>query len=201
MGDFDCDNCNFKSLTLKVLLSHIYSSHSQRLNFRTKCNVCELYFTKYNSLYKHTVRHHKELYNGDFCANQILQQKEPRVVQENHEIDLNEDYHDDESSIASSDKDSSSELSDSDTDDSEAVSMECSDSNSDEASDFDEDEIPPENMYEEENQEVERVLICFLLFSTLFINWLYLCVHTLLPVLCVHQTFRIDFSNNITTVI
>jgi len=32
-----------------------------------KCRVpfCELYFTKYNSLYRHTVRHHPELYNGD----------------------------------------------------------------------------------------------------------------------------------------
>jgi len=65
LHEYVCDNCNFKSFVLKVILRHIYLSHNQ--NFRVKCRVpfCELYFTKYNSLYRHTVRHHPELYNGD----------------------------------------------------------------------------------------------------------------------------------------
>ena len=163
MAEFNCDNCNFKSLILKVLLSHIYASHSQRLNFGTKCTVCGLYFTKYNSLYKHTKRHHKELYDGgDLCADRI-QEKETYVTQENNN-EIDDDHN--ESSIVSSDDEgggdnildesSHSEISDSDDMDTDytttSVSTEHSDISSNESSDSDEDENPPENFYEEGNQ-------------------------------------------------
>ena len=64
--NFHCEHCNFKSVTLRRLLNHIYSIHSQDLNFKIKCGVpgCELQFDKYNSLYKHVVKHHNDLYNN-----------------------------------------------------------------------------------------------------------------------------------------
>uniref|UniRef100_A0A7M5VG98 C2H2-type domain-containing protein n=1 Tax=Clytia hemisphaerica TaxID=252671 RepID=A0A7M5VG98_9CNID len=161
MEGFACDNCNFESQTLKLLLRHIYCSHSQSLNFRTKCTLCELYFTKHNSLYKHTLRHHRELFNAGICADadQNLQENERYVEQENHEDDfINQDYHDDHNDDSEKDDDSSlnetlssTELSDHE----DTENSGFSDDSSDEASDFDEDDmdIPPENIHEEEDQD------------------------------------------------
>lgn len=60
-----CTYCTtFQCLGLRVLLNHIYCAHSQNLNFKIKCGVPDypLYFNKYNSLYKHVVKTHKEQY-------------------------------------------------------------------------------------------------------------------------------------------
>ena len=62
---YPCTCCQtFKCLGLRVLLNHIYTVHSQDLNFKTTCIVptCSLVFCKYNSLYKHVVKNHKDLY-------------------------------------------------------------------------------------------------------------------------------------------
>ena len=66
---FVCRSCqSFRCISLRILLQHIHSVHSQDLNFKIKCciNDCPFYFVKYNSLYKHTVKHHKNEY---YCDN------------------------------------------------------------------------------------------------------------------------------------
>ena len=65
---YKCTNCdNFQCLGLKVILNHLYCVHSQNLSFKTKCVVpdCAVQFTKYNSLYKHVIKHHSKLYNNN----------------------------------------------------------------------------------------------------------------------------------------
>ena len=62
-----CRSCqSFKCISLRILLQHLNSVHSQDLNFKVKCCIsdCPLYFVKYNSLYKHTVKHHPDEYHG-----------------------------------------------------------------------------------------------------------------------------------------
>ena len=63
---YKCTN-NFQCLGLKVILNHLYCVHSQNLSFKTKCVVpdCAVQFTKYNSLYKHVIKHHSKLYNNN----------------------------------------------------------------------------------------------------------------------------------------
>ena len=63
---FECEHCNYKAVSLRRLLNHLYSEHSHDLNFKVNCCVlgCDLQFTKYNSLYKHVVKHHKNLYKN-----------------------------------------------------------------------------------------------------------------------------------------
>lgn len=111
---------------------------------------------------------------GDLCADRI-QEEETYATQENNEINLNQDNHN-ESSIVSSDgvggddsfdewSHSNSEISsdsdETDTDDTTSVSIGYTSSN--ESSDSDEDEEnPPENFYEEGNQVGFVFCFCFL---------------------------------------
>ena len=63
---FHCKCCvSFKCLTLRLLLQHINAKHSNDINFKVQCGVdgCPSIFTKYNSLYRHTLRHHENVYN------------------------------------------------------------------------------------------------------------------------------------------
>ena len=68
MAVFKCSQCEiFQCLSLRALLNHIYSVHSNDLNFKILCNVndCPVSFTKYNSLYKHVLKHHRQVYDND----------------------------------------------------------------------------------------------------------------------------------------
>ncbi len=69
---FHCKCCpSFKCLTLRLLLQHINAKHSRQINFKVQCGVngCPSIFTKYNSLYKHTLKHHLDVYNGNSTNN------------------------------------------------------------------------------------------------------------------------------------
>ncbi|XP_066934860.1 uncharacterized protein [Clytia hemisphaerica] len=69
---FHCKCCpSFKCLTLRLLLQHINAVHSRQINFKVQCGVngCPSIFTKYNSLYKHTLKHHADVYNGNNTNN------------------------------------------------------------------------------------------------------------------------------------
>lgn len=69
---FSCSCClTFKCLSLRILLSHINRVHGHQLNFKVKCCIdnCPVEFTKYNSLYKHTLKHHGDIYFNVDCAN------------------------------------------------------------------------------------------------------------------------------------
>jgi len=62
---FRCYLCStFQSLSLKALLSHYNAIHSHELNFEVKCGVndCPAQFRKFNTLYKHVLKRHKEVY-------------------------------------------------------------------------------------------------------------------------------------------
>lgn len=96
--NFKCDFCQlFISLDLRTLLNHIYVAHSQDLNFKCHCVVggCSLVFTKYNSLYKHTIRHHKQVY--DNCSVYRRQNRTESAAQDESNHSLN-----DEGNISSS---------------------------------------------------------------------------------------------------
>lgn len=63
---FRCFRCNaYQALTLRRLLNHYFTVHSNETNFRVICGVnnCPAMFTKYNSLYKHVTRQHRETYD------------------------------------------------------------------------------------------------------------------------------------------
>lgn len=53
----------FVAVTLRVLMRHIYSEHSQAPNFRIECSVdeCKETYRKYNSFYRHVMKHHSDL--------------------------------------------------------------------------------------------------------------------------------------------
>ena len=72
---YKCSCCKiFFADDLRTVLGHIYHVHSQSLGFSCKCLVedCSVSFGKYNSLYKHTIRHHKHEYN---CQHHHQQQE------------------------------------------------------------------------------------------------------------------------------
>ena len=82
MAVFKCSLCEiFYCLGLRALLNHIYSVHSQELNFKAACNVngCPSTFTKYNSLYKHILKHHREVYDAakEDAETDVSNQKSP----------------------------------------------------------------------------------------------------------------------------
>ena len=63
---FRCSRCNaFQALTLRGLLNHYFTVHSNETNFHVVCGVndCPAIFTKYNSLYKHVTRQHRDTYD------------------------------------------------------------------------------------------------------------------------------------------
>lgn len=115
---FTCSCCNFKCISLRILLQHARASHSHQLNFKVKCglNCCPSIFAKYNSLYKHTLKHHKDIYHyhnndvaGNLDTNSIYDQQETplfneseygnetdninNATDENHNNDDNNNYH------------------------------------------------------------------------------------------------------------
>lgn len=58
----------FVALTLRALMNHYYSVHSNNPNFSVRCGVddCPARFRKYHSFYKHVVRKHNDKYNIRF---------------------------------------------------------------------------------------------------------------------------------------
>ena len=70
---FKCSLCStFQSLSLRGLSNHVYTVHSKEINFRIICKIkeCPIIFTKYNSWYKHILKHHRTEYEagGDDAA-------------------------------------------------------------------------------------------------------------------------------------
>ena len=66
-----CNICSvFVALTLKVLMSHYFSAHSEELNFFVKCGVndCPATFRQYHSFYKHMAKNHKDEYKGNIAG-------------------------------------------------------------------------------------------------------------------------------------
>ena len=64
---FICSKCNsFRALTLRGLLNHYFTVHSNETNFRVVCGVddCPAIFTKYNSFYKHVRKQHRNAYDA-----------------------------------------------------------------------------------------------------------------------------------------
>ena len=68
-------------------MNHYNVTHANELNFNVKCNVsgCPLVFRRYNSYYRHVVRHHTNVYNliddntpgnGNFLRNIELEQND-----------------------------------------------------------------------------------------------------------------------------
>eukprot|EP00111_Clytia_hemisphaerica_P003426 TCONS_00009790-protein len=67
METYSCNLCNtFKARTLRRYMNHINLVHSNQLNFSIKCNVggCPSIFKRYNSYYRHVIRHHNEVYKN-----------------------------------------------------------------------------------------------------------------------------------------
>lgn len=63
---FCCQICKlFQSLELRSLLNHIYTVHSQKPNFKIICDInsCTLTFIRYNTFYKHILKHHHDVYH------------------------------------------------------------------------------------------------------------------------------------------
>ena len=63
---FKCNCCDtFQCVSLRILLRHVNVVHSQELNFKVRCGIngCPTYFQKYNSFYKHVLKHHKITYD------------------------------------------------------------------------------------------------------------------------------------------
>ena len=86
MDAFKCSRClSFQSLKLRTLMNHIYSVHSQECNFHIKCliNDCQLSFNKYNSLYKHILKHHPEEYDGQNSSVSLQQNDVENDVENN----------------------------------------------------------------------------------------------------------------------
>lgn len=119
---FKCCNCNFQSLKLRILLRHIYHSHSQELNFRTNCpcNDCYAVFNKHNSLYKHVIRNHKELFNEQRQQQQVniqnnnVDNADDNLLQGSSEQGDGESFNDNTSIDHTCNEDSSSSASDED---------------------------------------------------------------------------------------
>ena len=92
----------FQSLQLRALLNHVYSVHSQKTNFKVVCNVfpsCKLSFTRYNTLYKHVVKHHHQFYCNN--KNQQLEteyenanDEEGKEIDDNNSADITVGGHD-----------------------------------------------------------------------------------------------------------
>ena len=81
---FRCSRCNaFQALTLRGLLNHYYTVHSNETNFRVVCGVndCPAIFTKYNSLYKHVTRQHRDIYAVPRGCNRANRHEE---IHQNH---------------------------------------------------------------------------------------------------------------------
>ena len=73
-----CTLCNsFQALTLRILLRHYNSVHSNEPNFQVACLVqgCPAKFTIYNSLYKHVLKYHKDDYEGEILCSDEMQQE------------------------------------------------------------------------------------------------------------------------------
>ena len=56
----------FVALTLRALMGHYYSTHSNSPNFFVKCgvNCCPATYRRYHSFYKHVVRNHSQEYDN-----------------------------------------------------------------------------------------------------------------------------------------
>lgn len=64
---FKCLLCShFQALSLRNLLNHYRTVHSNQSSFFVTCNVdgCPATFTLYNSLHRHVTRKHKDVYQG-----------------------------------------------------------------------------------------------------------------------------------------
>lgn len=62
-----CSLCPvFVALTLRVLMNHIYTVHSNKINFFVRCGVnnCPATFQRYHSFYKHVKKKHDKEYEG-----------------------------------------------------------------------------------------------------------------------------------------
>ncbi|XP_028417997.1 uncharacterized protein LOC114542721 [Dendronephthya gigantea] len=69
---WECRLCNcFQAISLRTLLNHYNKVHGNEPNFQVVCGIenCPATFTKYNSLYKHITRSHKEVYDGNIEDN------------------------------------------------------------------------------------------------------------------------------------
>lgn len=69
---WECRLCNcFQAISLRTLLNHYNKVHGNEPNFRVVCGIekCPAIFAKYNSLYKHIIRSHKEVYDDNIEDN------------------------------------------------------------------------------------------------------------------------------------
>ena len=60
-----CSLCTvFVAVTLRILMNHYYTVHSNEVNFSVRCGVndCPATFQRYHSFYKHVKRRHKNEY-------------------------------------------------------------------------------------------------------------------------------------------
>lgn len=67
-----CSLCSvFVALTLRVLMNHYYSVHSNDVNFFIRCGIddCPATFRRYDSFYKHVRRNHRAEYEATNCHN------------------------------------------------------------------------------------------------------------------------------------
>jgi hypothetical protein len=64
-----CSLCAvFVAVTLRVLMNHYYTVHSNEVNFSIRCGVddCPATFQRYHSFYKHVKKKHRRAYDNSF---------------------------------------------------------------------------------------------------------------------------------------